>query len=471
MYCKIPGNKEYRINLKCEMIDSYGNNVALKDSKSTIKIELFGKVRKCSLEWLALNAWYGIENIPDLEKHIDKISYSNIGNNISFRIHTAKVMLFKEPIYYKENFRIIPGFCNYAISLAGEILDIRENAIISDITIDASGYANVYIYNSDSHKNKTTKIHRLLCLAWLPNNDYVNRPIINHIDGNKLNNSLRNLEWCSFSENSHHAVYSGLNDCAIKMKTRDYLTGEIVIYDSVSYLAKALNMPNVSKTNLVNKLPGYLYNKRYEIKEFSDQTPWFYANPDLSDNFKGKSTRIITVFDKETAETKIFNNTVDFANTYKLNNKKCLDDMIVQFKENHKYHDVSYEIPIVQGPYTLVNIKNNKIIIVDTIIDVGLTLGKTRTEIQYDLSRRFKYIYNGEWIILINGQTQYDLSEYSEKSKNKFSFSIKNITTNEDKVFTSALELGKYIGSQPRTLLAKAKSGIPYKGYTFRLVN
>ncbi|MDR2044887.1 MAG: HNH endonuclease [Clostridium sp.] len=50
---------------------------------------------------------------------------------------------------------------------------------------------------------KDHKLHRLLAAAFLPNpNDF---PLVNHKDGNKLNNSLSNLEWRSYSDNLQHA--------------------------------------------------------------------------------------------------------------------------------------------------------------------------------------------------------------------------------------------------------------------------
>lgn len=69
------------------------------------------------------------------------------------------------------------------------------------------GYRSVClrIDNKDSYK----LIHRLIASAFIPNNDS-KKDCINHIDGDKLNNSISNLEWCTKAENNKHACQAGL---------------------------------------------------------------------------------------------------------------------------------------------------------------------------------------------------------------------------------------------------------------------
>ena len=60
--------------------------------------------------------------------------------------------------------------------------------------------------------HKTLKISRLVAIAFIDNPQ--NKPQVNHIDGDKTNDSLSNLEWCTQSENMKHAYRTGLKSHA-----------------------------------------------------------------------------------------------------------------------------------------------------------------------------------------------------------------------------------------------------------------
>lgn len=78
-----------------------------------------------------------------------------------------------------------------------------------------SGYDIVRIYYT-SHKSKEIYIHRLVAQAFIPNPDNLRE--VNHIDGNKLNNCVENLEWCSRSMNEKHAYVNGMKTQAHRRK-------------------------------------------------------------------------------------------------------------------------------------------------------------------------------------------------------------------------------------------------------------
>lgn len=74
------------------------------------------------------------------------------------------------------------------------------------IKTDKDGYRVITLHHGDI--KKTYIVHRLVAIAFLPNPQKL--PQINHIDGDKNNNSVDNLEWCSSQKNMRHAFDSGL---------------------------------------------------------------------------------------------------------------------------------------------------------------------------------------------------------------------------------------------------------------------
>ena len=90
--------------------------------------------------------------------------------------------------------------------IAKRKIEIVYKEKIRKTRIDKDGY---YIINL--HKNnimKTYKVHRLVGENFIENKE--NKPYINHKDGNKLNNNILNLEWCTAKENVIHAWKTGL---------------------------------------------------------------------------------------------------------------------------------------------------------------------------------------------------------------------------------------------------------------------
>lgn len=98
----------------------------------------------------------------------------------------------------------------YQISNLGNIISLnyhREKRIkqLSKLNMP-NGYITVKLCVDG--KVKRYSLHRLVAEAFIPNPE--NKPFVNHKDGNKRNNNVDNLEWCTQSENQLHAVRNGL---------------------------------------------------------------------------------------------------------------------------------------------------------------------------------------------------------------------------------------------------------------------
>lgn len=118
-----------------------------------------------------------------------------------------------------EIWKDIPGFEGlYQASNTGKIKSlsrrvwnhqcfmVRKEYIIKDHLLP-DGYIQIGL-TKPNEKQTRYYIHRLIALAWIPNPN--NKPFVNHLDGNKSNNSIENLEWCTKSENVKHAYRTGL---------------------------------------------------------------------------------------------------------------------------------------------------------------------------------------------------------------------------------------------------------------------
>jgi hypothetical protein len=120
------------------------------------------------------------------------------------------------------------------------------------IALDVNKQRHNYIYCHLYKNNKicTRQIHRLVAAAFIPNTNAL--PEVNHIDGNKNNNCVNNLEWCTDKENKQHAWANGLcNSDHRKQKIKCIQTGEI--FESVITCAKQMGL---HRENIFNHMRG-----------------------------------------------------------------------------------------------------------------------------------------------------------------------------------------------------------------------
>lgn len=153
-----------------------------------------------------------------------------------------------------DDFTPIPGYEDYyAITRTGEVMSLhcRKKGKILKQIIDRVGYYKVSL--NVKGKQTNLNVHRLLAITFISNPD--NKPMVNHINGNKLDNSLSNLEWVTHSENMRHAIRLELICPFCKTKIIDKCSGEI--YSSISEAAVVLQIP-------YNRLKRIIRNRNSE---------------------------------------------------------------------------------------------------------------------------------------------------------------------------------------------------------------
>lgn len=117
----------------------------------------------------------------------------------------------------------------------------------------ASNFGNIRLLNNNKHlkqgilskgylrvtlSKKSFLSHRIIATTFIPNPD--NKKCVNHIDGNKLNNNVNNLEWCTHSENMQHAWDNGLHSKNHLFKSV-YCIDTKETFDSAIFAARKYN--------------------------------------------------------------------------------------------------------------------------------------------------------------------------------------------------------------------------------------
>jgi len=196
----------------------------------------------------------------------------------------------------KHEFKVIPKYEDYAVTRDGTIKAIVSDTIVTPYI--AGGYLAIKaLYNSPT---KVMIVSRAVALTWVNNPDPQKNTIVNHIDGDKLNNWYENLEWTTYSGNNFHAVNTGLRPDNIPCKVRDFDTGIVTEFPSMAQASEFMGLrKDTPICGLLKKKFGALISNKYEFKFSVDNTPWFYENRD-----KKVSARFMVIAKSSDGEVK-----------------------------------------------------------------------------------------------------------------------------------------------------------------------
>ena len=146
------------------------------------------------------------------------------------------------------NFKYIPDHYGYFISKCGKVLSMKYGypRLLSQ-NITNTGYYKVTLCRNNNPKTWLT--HRLMLLTFKPK---TKNECCNHKDGNKLNNNLRNLEWCTFKKSMRHAYDSKL----INLPKGEDANNAILTNKEVKEILWEL---------VIQELPGYKIAQMYGV--------------------------------------------------------------------------------------------------------------------------------------------------------------------------------------------------------------
>jgi hypothetical protein len=177
-----------------------------------------------------------------------------------------------EEIEGEEWVKMIKHNKEFFVSNNGRVKNIDSHNRLEVLTEDNVGY-KIYIC-----KTKGIFVHRLVAEAFLENPN--NLPIVNHIDCNKSNNDVSNLEWSTISKNLKHAWENGCFDNSEspkKVYEIEIKTGKIVKeYKSVTELNNLLKITYMSDRILNKRIikgHAWSYEPVFVPKEIKPKTP------------------------------------------------------------------------------------------------------------------------------------------------------------------------------------------------------
>lgn len=160
----------------------------------------------------------------------------------------------------------INGFTGYTVNELGEVYSLGkkytdkngEKGVFTRRKLMKqgtfrTGYKRVTLINDDG-KRKTLSVHRLVANAFIENNE--NKPQVNHIDGNKENNNVANLEWATRKENMTHAFANKLIHGRAGENHHSNKLTEAQVRDMITEMANGANNNEIG--NKYNLHPRYV---------------------------------------------------------------------------------------------------------------------------------------------------------------------------------------------------------------------
>lgn len=190
------------------------------------------------------------------------------------------------------------GFDHYYISSKGRVWNSKTKRLLKG-DISNKGYLRVHLHNKNIQRKYS--VHRLVALAFIVNPNC--KKTVNHIDGDKLNNHIENLEWLTLKENIKHAQKNGLR---------------LIVKNE-----------QIERAVSLRKL-GYTYKEISEELGYSDETASRYIRLHVEDNPQES-------YLKEVVEMKIFTT------------KEQVEEIITLRKQGLTQYEIAEIVGVSQG--------------------------------------------------------------------------------------------------------------------------
>lgn len=247
-----------------------------------VRLNVNGELLSFDLRKVMLMCFSPMHTSIDVYKYkLKVISFDNNLFNLSldnliWRVPVGGIECLKYPGYYS-----VPHNPGVVISKDYKPLDYltgKERNVRLPTEEYERGYPHVFspnTFNGIKLPYHTTVFHRMIALAFIPLDGIRDRFFINHIDGNKLNYDIKNLEWVTYKENRDHAVETGLCVQSVGVTAVDIYTKERRSFPSLQAASRGLGFHafDISKAIKAYKGQGKIICPPWLFLEKGDSIP------------------------------------------------------------------------------------------------------------------------------------------------------------------------------------------------------
>ena len=434
------------------------NEHLIKNNDDCYVIELYGIVCTKPHEWFYNIAKYNVDLPYLFTNRISDIVIRKYG-----RVYNKSIGVLiqtREPIIFENDYAVVLDNPELAISKNGVIINTMTKEIIN-IGNNVNSVDYTYIY----YKQRPCLVHRMLLQAWLWNPDPLEYYLVNHIDGNKFNNTLDNLEWSNNVNNTKHAVVNNLHYDNVRCKIKNKDTGIIYEFISITEMCKFIKIAYRTVTMLDNYKSGYTIHG-YEIRTANDKRPWYYLTGKEETVPQWATVKLELI--KDGLVDRIFYNRNDISRFLGAPNKTPIPALFKFIKNKNLPYTLVVTELIKSGPYQAYNKDSGNVYTSNSIRELHKltknSMSLIHTTIRYgkdDILHNgwaFRYKTNLPWPV--------DFRLNSNNSKPK-PIIVKNIITGEYKAYDNILKASTDTNITRKTIRFRLKTGTPIKDLLF----
>lgn len=342
-------------------------------------------------------------------------------NNLTYKLPVEGILLQHR---FLKDFFYIPEYTSYAINNNGQIYNIRRDSLYTPLKIDLdTKMRNSTSITSDTKRNNHPGIYRLLAMTFIDHDSNYENMDVNHINGDKHDDRVENLEWITHQENMIHAVENGLRSDNKPIEVKSYLTGNVQKFRSI---AICCNHFGIGKIYLKKSISAGIMKLSNDLKD------WYYIKFINDDTININSVAVKDVEERKNKEP------------IKIKALNIINNQILEF---NSVSDAARSLSVERKSISL-------------YINSDSTLPVKGYVFRYLEDNRDFPIFTDEQIYFY--KHHYIMKPNNDKQQAEKGYLVTNIETGKIDTFTSGYEIAELLNVKSITLYVNLRKKNPY---------